>query len=441
MAATGEASTSRSLDRATTRRLGRTLSAQAYGQLVTLGVQIALVPLLLHSWGVQVYGAWLLLSAVPFYLTFSDFGLTAVAKNAMVMAVAAGRREAAVRIFHSVFAVLGVAVPLLLAASATIIFLADVPGWLALDAVAPGGVRAVLLLLIAGVLLYQFFLLVCAGIRAENRPASEAIWAASARLGEGVAVAIVAIAGGGLVAAAGAIALARLLSLLGAYLWLRRRSGWLRLGIAHADRATLAGLWRPALAHMLLPLAHAMLIQAPVLIVGGVLGTLATVIFSTTRTVARVGMAAINMINNSVTSEYAALAGSGDDRRAARLLRVQTGATLGMIGAYAAAVLIAAPVVLPMLTHGAAQAIYPFLPLLVGAVSAEMLWSALFTPVAAVNRHGRVTLIFVILSVVALLAARPLTAALGLSGTAIALLAAHGVMIPVVIVMGRRRGV
>ncbi len=115
----------RALDRSITRRLGRTLSAQGYAQLVTLAVQLALVPVLLRAWGTSLYGAWLVLSAVPFYLSFSDFGLTFVAKNAMVMAVAGGRRDEALRIFHTVFALLCALLPPLLMGSAALILLFD----------------------------------------------------------------------------------------------------------------------------------------------------------------------------------------------------------------------------------------------------------------------------------------------------------------------------
>ena len=437
--ATGQGWVSRSLDRATTRRVGRTLSAQAYGQAVTIVVQIALVPLLLRAWGVQTFGAWLVLSAVPFYLTFSDFGFTYVAKNAMVMAVASGRRDEGVQIFHSIFALLCFAALVLIGLTAAIVLFGDVPRWLALESIAPITVRVTLLLLVANVLLYQFFLLVCAGIRSENRPASEAAWAASARLMEGLAVAFAAIAGGGLVAAASAMVAARLLALLAAYRWLRRLSRWLRLGVGAADRATLAALWRPALAYMLLPLAQAMLIQGPVLIVGGALGAASAVIFSTSRTVTRIGVAAINMINNSVTSEYAALAGAGKDGSTVRLLRAQAIVTLAAIAGYALMILLAAPIVLPLLTNGEVQATYPFLPLLVAAVAAEMLWSALFTPVAALNRHGKITAIFLILSVLAITAASLLAPMYRLSGVAAAILCAHGVMIAVTLKWGHRR--
>ncbi|ONF96442.1 lipopolysaccharide biosynthesis protein [Sphingomonas jeddahensis] len=423
----------RTIDRGTALRLGRTLSAHAYGQVVTVAVQVALVPLLLHAWGTQVYGAWLVLSAIPFYLTFSDLGFTFVAKNAMVIAVAAGRRDEAVRVFHSVFAVLSAALPLLLAASAVLILALDLP------VIPQASTRAALLLMALNVLLNQFFLLVCAGIRSENRPASEAGWAATARLGEGVAIALAALAGGGMVAAAAAMVAARLLFLVASYRWLRARSAWLRLGWTQASRATLAGLWRPALAYTALPAGQALLVQGPVLVIGALLGPAATVAFATSRTVARLGAAAVNMINNSVVSEFSALAGAGDRRAAERLFRMQAGVTLAATLAYVLAVLAVAPIVLPLLTHGAVQVAQPFFLLLVAGVTAEMLWSALFTPVAAVNRHRGVTLAFAALAIVALAGCYPLSQRFGLSGVALALLGAHVAMIPLCFRAWRRR--
>lgn len=428
------------LGAARVRRLGRTLSAQLYGQFVTIAVQIALVPLLLHAWGTTVYGAWLVLSAVPFYLTFSDLGFTFVAKNAMVMAVASGRHDEALRVYQSIFALLAIALPLLMAASIVLILALDVPALLSVTGVSPAAARTTLLLLIGNVLLYQLFLLICAGIRAENRPASEAIWAASGRLGDGVVVALAALAGGGIVAAALAMVVMRLAFVAASHGWLRRRSDWLRLGTRHASWAVLGPLWQPALSYTLLPLAQAMLIQGPVLVVGGVLGAAATVVFATTRTVARLGTAAMNMVNNSVTAEYAALAGAGDRAGAARLFRAQAGVSLAIVLAYAVAVGLLAPVVLPWLTHGTVDVIQPFFVLIVAGVAAEMLWSALFAPVAAINRHRGVTIAFAIVATTGVAGCGVLGAWLGLTGIAVALLAAQAAMVPICLFAWRTHG-
>lgn len=423
----------RALDRATAFRLGRTFGAQAYGQAVTIVVQVALVPLLLRAWGAEIYGAWLMLSAIPFYLTFSDFGFTFVAKNEMVMAVAAGRRAAALAVFHSIFAMLCVALPALMLA--TIGVVAVVP--LSFAGIGAGTARGALILLVANVLLYQPFLLVCAGIRAENRPASEALWAASARLGEGAAIALAALAEGGVVAAAAAMVASRLLALVAGYGWLRRRSAWLYLGFRAADRRELRRLSGPALSYMAMPAAQALLIQGPVLIVGGMLGAVSVVLFSTSRTLARLGTAGANMINNSVVSEYSALAGAGDGAGFARLARLQLGVTALITLFYGAAVLAVAPILLPVLTHGAVPVVWPFFAIVVAGVAAEMAWSALFTPIAAVNRHRSVALRFLMLAGAALAACWPLTYWFGVNGAAYAVLGAHLTMAVLCLVMRR----
>ncbi|QNE32734.1 teichoic acid transporter [Sphingomonas sp. NBWT7] len=418
-------------DRAAAARLGRTLGAQSYAQIVTIAVQLGLVPVLLSVWGVRGYGTWLLLSAIPAYLSFSDLGFTFVAKNEMVMAVARGQRDAAVATFQSIFALLCVGAPLLLVASAIGAGSVDLPALLSLKRGDGAAEQCALVLLIGTVLVYQFFLLVCAGIRAENRPASEAMWAASGRLAEGAAIGGAALAGGGFVAAAAGGLAMRIALTIGAYRWLRRRTAWLRLGFAAARRGEIARLWRPAIAYTAMPVAQALLIQGPVLIVGALLGPASVVVLATSRTLARLGTAATNMVNNSFVSEYSALAGAGAASAFDRLVRVQLGATAAIVSGYALVVLATAPFALGLLTHGRVAMAQPFFALLVLSVVAEMLWSALFTPISATNQHAAVTPIFIALSGAALLATAPLIAHLGVSGAAIALLAAHGAMIPV----------
>ncbi len=419
-----------SLDRAATLRLGRTFSAQAYGQVVTILVQLALVPLLLHSWGADVYGAWLVLVAIPFVLTFSDLGFTFVAKNEMVMAVAAGRHDGALRTFQSILALISIALPLLFVVAVLIIAVADVRAVLRIDALGAGAVDGVLLLLTANVLLYQLFLLICAGIRAENRPASEAGWAATARLGEGAAIALAALAGGGVIAAAGAALLSRLLFIALASRWLHVRSAWLRFDFALASVTELRRIAPLAFAYMAMPLGQALLIQGPVIIVGGTLGAVAVVVLSTSRTLARLGTSVGNMLNNSVVSEYSALAGAGDWTEFARLVRTQIGATLILGALYIVVLLVLAPCGLQLLTHGNVAVEQPFFFILLLGVAAELFWSALFTPISAINRHGQVTSAFLVIALIAIAGTPALSKAYGLAGIAGSALAAQLAMIP-----------
>src|SRR5258708_5861394 len=83
------------------RRLLRGLGATALSPIVTALIQLITVPVLLHVWGATKYGEWLLLSAVPSYLTLSDLGFGDASRSDMSMRVAANDREGALQTFQS----------------------------------------------------------------------------------------------------------------------------------------------------------------------------------------------------------------------------------------------------------------------------------------------------------------------------------------------------
>jgi O-antigen/teichoic acid export membrane protein len=88
------------------RRLVRGLGASALAPLATAAIQLGTVPVLLHSWGAERYGEWLLMFAIPGYLTLSDAGFGDASGSDMTARVAAGDREGALQTFQSSWAVL-----------------------------------------------------------------------------------------------------------------------------------------------------------------------------------------------------------------------------------------------------------------------------------------------------------------------------------------------
>jgi hypothetical protein len=55
-------------------RLFRGASATALTPIVTAVIQLAAMPCFLHFWGAAKYGDWLILSAIPSYLSLRDLG-------------------------------------------------------------------------------------------------------------------------------------------------------------------------------------------------------------------------------------------------------------------------------------------------------------------------------------------------------------------------------
>ena len=76
-------------------RFAKGFGANAFGQLVTIFIQLMSIPMFMFYWDSSVYGRWIVLSAVPCFLSLADFGIMTVASNNMTIAAAAGRMEEA----------------------------------------------------------------------------------------------------------------------------------------------------------------------------------------------------------------------------------------------------------------------------------------------------------------------------------------------------------
>jgi O-antigen/teichoic acid export membrane protein len=418
-------------------RFARSLFAQIYAQASGILIQLALVPVLIHAWGTTLYGTWLLLTAVPFYLTFSDFGFTFIAKNEMVMAVAAGNRDAAVRTFQSVFVMLSCAIPVVFLLMAGPSFMLDLSGLLSLHGYPNDLARKVFAVLVANVALYQYFPLLCGGIRAENRPATEAMLAATSRLSEGLLIAAVALCGGDLFHAALAALANRVVFLLITYGWMRRLSPWVNIGWAEARMSEIRRLFHPALAYMFMPLAQAVMVQGPVLVIGHVLDPVTVVVFATSRTLARLGTAGTNMLTNSFVTEFAARAGQGDRPGFAALFRTELMMCGAAILAYVCGIFVLDDRLMHLFTHGKVAIVEPFFGIVVAGVAAEMMWMVLFTPISAVNRHRSTTYTYFALCFIGIVACYPLTVRFGLIGGALYILGVNAIMVPVTAMVSR----
>src|SRR3990167_9295719 len=83
------------------RRIVAALGANAFGQATNIVIQLASLPLFLHQWNMSTYGTWLMLSAMPAYLSMADVGMVSTAGNRMTMAMGNGQVAQANAVFQS----------------------------------------------------------------------------------------------------------------------------------------------------------------------------------------------------------------------------------------------------------------------------------------------------------------------------------------------------
>jgi O-antigen/teichoic acid export membrane protein len=411
-------------------RLLSGLLAGAFGQLVTIGVQLGSLPMFLWAWGPRHYGEWLLLSAIPAYLALSDMGFSSVAANQMTMDLAAGRRLDALRVFQSTLAIVTLASLVVVCISLILGFL-PVERWLNLGAIGHPSASTVLLWMSAQVGLGFFGGLLSAAYRCEGDYARVTLLSNLLRLAEFLGTVVTLIAGGNLVALATVVTGIRALGTLGMRLDLKRIAPWVEFNFKMASTAEVRRLTSPALAFAIWPLAAALQQQGLVLVIGSVLGATAVVVWSACRTVARALFQAAGILNGALWPELSRSLGIGDFDLSRRLHRLAISVSLWVVAPFSVVLFLLRDLIFRYWSHGviAVSAVLFGLTLIQTVIN--LLWGASSVVAAAVNRHQRNSICYVLLIVAGVSLAFPLTRVWGLPGATVSLLIADMCMLPI----------
>ena len=410
------------MDKHVLRRWRNGFGAHIYGQAIVVLIQLVGVPVLLHYWGAQLYGEWLILSAIPTYLSMTDLGFSQSAANDMTQRVARGDAEGALGVFQSlgvlVFGVAILGMMILLALVAVL----PISRWMHLKVLTTTDVRWVLVLLAAEVLVRLTEGVSHAGYRANGDYAIHVGIQYSTLLVQSVLVWLTAASGSGPVLAAAAILLVRILAAPAVALLLIRRHPSLSFGIARAQPAYLRLLIKPAVANVTMPFAQALNLQGMVLAVGGALGPIVVVTFSTLRTLTRLTVQAVMTVSQAAEPEFAAAYGSGDDSLLGDLFVHALRAGLWLAIAAALVLVVTGGPILDFWTRGNVAmdgALFGWL--LVSAVLSAP-WFTALTVLKSANRHVRAAAVYALaasISVVFAATALQLTGQVAFAGMAL----------------------
>ncbi len=378
------------------QRILHGLGANAFGQLVTVIVQLAGVPILLHTWGVQLYGEWLILFAIPAYLSMTDLGFTQSAANDMTARVARGDRAGTLAVFQSLGVLVYGMAGLGMVLTAAVVPWLPLADWLNFQAMDTRTAQWVLWLLAAQVLVALPDGVTHAGFRAGGEYALHFGLHGIVRLLQFAGVWITALAGGGPLAAAGVFMGVRVLATAAFAVLVVRRHRWLRYGRATASAAELRRLLRPALANIAIPLAQALNIQGMVMVVGVVLGPVAVVVFSTLRTLTRLAIQLVTTVAHAVEPELAAAHGAGNRQLQRRLFihGLRGGLWLALLAAVALALF--GGRILEFWTHGRVVMDGALFGWLLASAVASVVWYGSLSMLKAANQHLHAAAVYVL---------------------------------------------
>lgn len=394
--------------------------AQLFANSVRIAIQLGGITVLLPLWGLERYGEWLIITAVPTYMAFSDLGFFSAASNDMVMAEARGERDHARDVFRATARGAAAVLTLLAAILAALAWTLPLPELLNLGMSETTAATAVTLLGF-NTLLIGIGTLLYGGFTAAGHYGDGAATLAGVTLCEFAAVVVTVAIGGNPALAAASMLFVRTLGTALMYHRMRRRAPWLSLGRPVGKPRVLKRLTKPALAATVFPTGLAINIQGTLVLIGVVAGPAAAAVFGTVRTISRIVIQVLGSIFAVVAPEFAKAFAAQDYELLRRLHRRACQAALWVCLPIVAFLAVFGVALIEALTGGRVEVTGGLLYVFLAATALDVLWYTSFAVLFSTNRHQRIAVVFLIAYVLAL----PLTYALhelwGLTGAALAL--------------------
>jgi O-antigen/teichoic acid export membrane protein len=404
------------------RRLLHAVGATSLGPILTAIIQLVNVPVFLHLWGPKLYGEWLVLSALPVYFGLTDFGIGSVAGNEMTMLVARGEKDSAIEVFQSTWLLTTCVSFSFTTVVALCIWVLPLERWFNLVVLSRGQIISILCVLCIYVLLDMQWTVMAAGFRCDGNYALGTLIGNIVRLVANTSAVVAVALHSSPVTVAITLVAFRLLGNRAGQIALRRKSPWLHYGYKHARFSAIRKLFGPGVAYLAFPAGNAFILQGMTVLIGSTLGSVAVVVYSTTRTLTRFVYQLVDMITNSVWAEMSAAIGTGDMLLARNLHRAACQASLGLSFGAVPVLAILGKTIYGLWTHHKVVMDQTLFYLLLVEVLANAFWFTSSVVSISCNRHARQAMLYIATTAASIPIAYLLMLRMGLPGVGVSLL-------------------
>ena len=382
--------------------LGRLLNgmgATAYGQAITLSVQLISAPILISFWGVEYYGVWLAISALPSFLSSSNLGIANAAASEMTIMSGRGNVGSTVelsKVYHTACALTLIMTSLVFLIISFVLFALPSNLDLFSQSVEVGTVKLTIFLLVLYILFTLYGGLWDAAFRSTGRFARGTLYLNTIRLVEETSLLLVVVFWSAeLVLAAFTLLICRIAGTLIVARLLALTEPKLPFGLAYANMETFKRLLPASLGYMAMPLGYALFIQGVILIVASFSLTYVA-LFSMTRTLTSSGRQLVSIVSHASWPELSRAFGEGNLKRVKVLFWGGTGMMSVLLVAYLCLLGVFGDVVFELWIGMAVQFDHSLFLVLAVAAVAGSLWSQGYMLLASINKHMTFSVIFVI---------------------------------------------
>lgn len=401
--------------------------------------QLLSVPLLTSAWGLETYGTWLILYAVPGFLALGDLGLATASSGMMIKAVARQDYQSALRIYETsralgmIFAAIFCVITLL----ALLLFARF--SSLQANFFEQYGLAIVALAIYA--LLGIWNSLSSTVFAAANRYATGSMIYFTIVLAEWFAAMCAALLGGGITAVALTYLCVRCGGAIVVALGLNRYADWARGArlVWHADTAR--ELLRPAMAAFIMPMASAFAYSGTSVAIGASLGPGAVPVYVTLRTVTRTVLQFSMRVSFASMPGFALAYARQDMQTSSKYALISIGAVAGITIPAAAALMFIADGFVRWWTVGAIVVPDGLAVLLIAVMVCNAFWAPIANLLTAINRQETICYAYLVISMGGCLLAFLMGEWFGLRGVALTAVVAECLMLIAVWRAGMREKV
>jgi O-antigen/teichoic acid export membrane protein len=383
-------------------RIKLNIGANSFGQLISIIIQLTSVPILLNVWGEQLYGEWLILSAIPAYLALSDIGFGSVAANDMTMKFAKGDKLGALEVFQSTWALISALSLFFFFFIIVTLYFFPIGNLLNITEISSSDTKVILVILSIQSFISLQMGLVHAGFRCAGHYAEGYMYLSFVRLVTFLGFILGVLLFQDIIKAVLISFLIQIICFSLMVFKLLVKVPWLRYGFIHIHSRTIRNLIKPAFAFMAFPIGNAINIQGVVILIGGTLGATSVVTFTVLRTLSRLVLQLTSIINHSVWPELSKSFGEKDFAAIKKLHRKITRVNLILLIIASFCLSLSAEIIISLWTHNAVQfnskLLYGFLLILI----IESLWNTSSVIIMAINKHKSISLIYLVFSVISI---------------------------------------
>jgi len=382
------------MDSGTKKRLVLGLISNLISKLASSIIQLVQIPFFLLFWPKALFGEWVIVTAIPNYLGFSNIGFGNAAGNEMTMCEARGDRAGSLRAFQSCWWLIVGVMLVIGAAAASLIWLVPVGRLLNVHLISEIDTRWIVVYLGFSVLLGQLEQLLQSAYRCVGRYPYGSFIKSCMTLAQFAAMLIPVGLGKGPRTTALVYAAANVLGTLILGILVKRDIPWMEFGWKHAHWAEIKRLAPAAFAFIGFPIGNAMNLGGTLQVVGYAVGPTYVVDFMTARTVSRIALQMVQMINGSFEPEFSRSFALKDIGLIRSLHRRSCQIALIIAVVVILAMLVGGPVFLNHWTHGEVPPSRELLSILLLGVMVFSLWSTSSTIMYATNQHQKLAVVY-----------------------------------------------